>query len=94
MRKGLHLVGLRAFEIPRAVVTPMAHTPPTTRELQITDELDTIIVPAQKDGFDEVFLGQNAWWAIRIAGGMLPKDQVHRGLPITARFRCDALRSG
>jgi hypothetical protein len=21
-------------------------------------------VPAQKDGFDEVFLGQNAWWAL------------------------------
>jgi hypothetical protein len=69
----LPLVGLRAFEIPRAVVTAMAHTPPPTRELQTTDELDTIIVPAQKEGFEEVFLGQNAWWAIRIAGGMLPK---------------------
>jgi hypothetical protein len=30
-------------------------------------------VPAQKDGFDSVFLGQNAWWAIRIGSGMIPK---------------------
>jgi hypothetical protein len=29
-------------------------------------QLDTIIVPAQQDGFEEVFLGE-------IAGGMLPK---------------------
>lgn len=28
---------------------------------------DTIVVPAQKEGFDRAFLGQNAWWAIRVA---------------------------
>jgi hypothetical protein len=26
--------------------------------------------------------------------GDASEDQVHRGLPITARFRCDALRPG
>lgn len=53
----LPLVGLRAFEIPRAVATPMARTPPAP-ELQTTDEPDTIIVPAQKDGFERAFLSE------------------------------------
>lgn len=28
---------------------------------------DTIVVPAQEEGFAEVFLGQDEWWAVRIA---------------------------
>jgi hypothetical protein len=36
-------------------------------------EPDTIIVPANIEGFKEVFLGQNCWYAIRISGGMLEK---------------------
>jgi hypothetical protein len=83
----LPLVGLRAFEIPRAVVAPMAHVPPAARDLPGTDEPDTIIVPAQKDGFDKVFLGENAWYAIRISGGMLPKIKyiaAYQSQPISA----------
>jgi hypothetical protein len=34
---------------------------------------DTVIVPAQKDGFEKTFLGENCWYAVRIAGGMLNK---------------------
>jgi len=30
-------------------------------------------VPAQKEGFERVFLGENCWYAIRISGGMLEK---------------------
>jgi hypothetical protein len=30
-------------------------------------------VPAQKDGFEKVFLGEGCWYSIRIAGGMLEK---------------------
>ena len=33
--------------------------------------LDTIVVPAQKEGFNRVFLGDNSWYAIRISGGKL-----------------------
>lgn len=33
--------------------------------------LDTIIVPAQEDGFKRVFIGENCWYAIRIGGGKL-----------------------
>ena len=32
---------------------------------------DTIVVPANEDGFVEVFLNQDCWYAIRISGGKL-----------------------
>jgi hypothetical protein len=35
---------------------------------------DTIIVPAQPDGFKRVFIGENQWWAIRIGPAM--KDRI------------------
>lgn len=37
------------------------------------DELDTIIVPAMKDGFQDVFLGEECWYAIRISSSMIDK---------------------
>lgn len=36
-------------------------------------EIDTIVVPARKDGFEETFLGENMWRAIRIHSSMIPK---------------------
>jgi len=69
----LPLVGLRAFEMPLPVATPNASGGVRPAAPRLSDEPDTVIVPAQKDGFDDVFLGQNAWWAIRIGGGMIPK---------------------
>lgn len=69
----LPLVGLRAFEFPRAVATPQTSmiSPPTQK--QTSPQPDTIVVPAQKEGFERVFLGQDCWYAIRISGGMLDK---------------------
>jgi hypothetical protein len=69
----LPLVALNAFEIPKAVAEPMAKSIDATAQKATFGDIDTIVVPAQKDGFDRVFIGENAWWAIRIAGGMLPK---------------------
>jgi len=48
---------------------------------------DTIIVPAREDGFQEEFLGQNQWYAIRIGAAM--KDRLkyiaaYRVAPISA----------
>lgn len=37
------------------------------------DEIDTIVVPARSDGFEEVFLAENCWHAIRIHGTMRPQ---------------------
>jgi hypothetical protein len=35
--------------------------------------LDTIVVPAEGDGFEETFLGENRWYQIRIHPTMIPK---------------------
>jgi hypothetical protein len=69
----LPLVGLNAFEIPKPVAEPMAKSIDAIPTKSVSGEFDTIIVPAQKEGFEKVFLGENAWFAIRISGGMLSK---------------------
>ena len=68
----LPLVGLRVFEYPKAVATPHASNPAHNTKL-LSSEFDTIVVPAQKEGFEKVFLGEDCWYAIRISGGMLDK---------------------
>lgn len=37
------------------------------------DELDTIVVPAREEGFNEEFLKNDRWFAIRISGAMIDK---------------------
>lgn len=80
----LPLVGLRAFEFPKAVATPKARD---VAGVAASDGVDTVVVPAQKDGFDETFLEQDCWYAIRISGGMLNKIKFIAGYqtaPISA----------
>ncbi len=43
-----------------------------TEQVSITD-IDTIVVPAREDGFNEVFIGENAWYSIRLNASMIPK---------------------
>jgi hypothetical protein len=38
-----------------------------------TTDIDTVVVPAREDGFKEVFLGENRWYAVRIHGSMRPQ---------------------
>ncbi len=48
---------------------------------------DTVVCPARDDGFDSAFLGQRAWWAIRIATANIPKIRyiaMYRVAPISA----------
>ncbi|MEM8971235.1 MAG: GIY-YIG nuclease family protein [Pseudomonadota bacterium] len=82
----LPLVGTRAFEIPKAVATPSSPDPIATDEDKF-DVWNTIVVPAQAGGFEKTFLGEDCWYAIRIAGGSL--DQIkyiaaYRTHPISA----------
>jgi hypothetical protein len=77
----LPLAGLRAFEIPEAVAKPSTHASPKK------SEKDTIVVPAQRNGFEETFIGENAWYAIRISGGKLDKIKyiaAYQTAPISA----------
>lgn len=80
----LPLVGLRAFEYPKAVAVPKATDETITTGNQ---GLDTLIVPAQKEGFEERFLGAGDWYAIRISGGMLNKIKyiaAYQTAPVSA----------
>lgn len=66
----LPLVSLRAFEVPKPVAVPSA-TSADIIPKATSKKPDTVIVPAQKEGFEKVFLGEDCWYAIRISGGML-----------------------
>jgi hypothetical protein len=83
----LPLVGLNAFEIPKAIAKPMANSVDAALSKALTSDIDTIVVPAQKDGFERVFIGENAWRAIRISGGMVPKIKyiaAYQSQPVSA----------
>lgn len=43
-----------------------------TEKIEISD-IDTIVIPAREDGFKEVFIGENCWYAIRLNSSMIPK---------------------
>ena len=43
---------------------------------------DTIIVPARKDGFEKVFLGENCWYAIRIRSKRIPQMKYIAGYQV------------
>jgi hypothetical protein len=75
----LPLVGLRAFDVPKAVIEPIKEKTKETK--------NTIVVPAQEEGFKRVFLGENSWYAIRISGGMLDNIKYiasYQSAPISA----------
>ena len=36
-------------------------------------DIDTIVCPAHEDGFKQVFLGENMWYAIRISKKVIPR---------------------
>ncbi len=87
----LPLVGLRAFEHPKAVAAPKAKLSEVSKKpakvTESDDLIDTMIVPAQIDGFNQTFLGENCWYAVRISGGMLPKIKyiaAYQTAPVSA----------
>ncbi|MGD0923153.1 MAG: GIY-YIG nuclease family protein [Terriglobia bacterium] len=83
----LPLLGVRVFEKPEAVAMPGTSGTVALTSHDMLDDRDTIIVPAQSEGFKQVFLGENAWYAIRIGGGMLPKIKyiaAYQSTPVCA----------
>jgi len=50
-------------------------------------KVDTVVVPAQHDGFQETFMAENRWYAVRIDGRMRPQIKyiaVYRVAPVSA----------
>ena len=63
-----------AYESPMLEDTTEAETPGDS-SIALPEEVDTIVVPARKKGFTEVFIGEDCWYAIRIAKDKLKKIQ-------------------
>jgi len=83
----LPLAGLRALDVPKVTVPEGRKKANVEKGVELASGDDTIVVPAQKEGFEEVFLGKNCWYAIRISGGMLPKIKwvaAYQTKPISA----------
>ena len=57
-------MGVHIFE----TAAPVHPKTPAKADIAAAEPVkDTIVVPAQKEGFERVFIGEKAWWAIRIA---------------------------
>lgn len=51
------------------------------------EDIDTIVVPAQEEGFQSAFIESNAWWQIRISVSMLDKIKyiaAYQTAPVSA----------
>ncbi len=94
MLQVLPIMGLRAFEEPKAVATPLAPPGvqtsvgqfPTVIAASSTDDV-VVVVPAQEEGFKTIFLGEHRWRAIRISGGKIQKIRylaAYQTRPISA----------
>lgn len=73
MLQMLRLLDFNVFE--KKAVTPPGVpqvVSPNGGVLQAATSEDTLIVPGYEDGFQQAFLGERAWWAVRIAQWRLP----------------------
>lgn len=63
MLRLMPVMGVHFFEQAKSIsVQPVQ---PTAQVIKSVAEV--VVVPAQLEGFQEAYIGQNAWWAIRIA---------------------------
>lgn len=67
MLQVLPIVGINAFQEVKAVSFSIAKDAPALQE-DSDNVLDTLVVPAQEEGFNRVFIGENRWFSIRISG--------------------------
>jgi hypothetical protein len=64
----LPMIGIKAFSKPKpasSVVSLIENKPHVSTIIQLVQD-DTIVIPAKEDGFKNVFLEQNCWYAIRL----------------------------
>lgn len=59
----LPLLGIHSFEPAKKM--------PVSQAVTVPSALDTLVVPAQEEGFNRVFLGEHCWHAVRISAGRL-----------------------
>jgi hypothetical protein len=76
----LPIMGLRAFDEPKPVAVPQATATTVAPNSGPKAQSEVVVVvPANEEGFQEVFLGQQCWYAIRIGGGKLQQIKYVAG---------------
>jgi len=66
--------------------SPAGETATSADEID-PSELDTVVVPAQEEGFRETFIGENRWYQIRIHSSMVRRIKyiaVYQVAPVSA----------
>ncbi len=53
--------------------TVESDSPRTRRPRSDLSEIDTVVVPARDEGFEQVFIGEQCWHAVRLHGSMRPQ---------------------
>ncbi len=74
---------------------PVASEPAVESALR-PDEIDTIVVPAKADGFQETFIGENRWYKVRIHGSVRPQIKyiaVYQVAPVQAITHIASVKS-
>ena len=80
----LPLLGVSAFDGNALAVKSMT---PIVSVTPMASGYDTVVVPANEDGFNEVFLGENQWYSIRIGPEMLGRIKfiaAYQTAPVSA----------
>lgn len=78
------LVEIKIFDKPKIIDVDNSKV---QKEIKSVNIQDTVVVPANEDGFVEVFLNQDCWYAIRISGGKLNEIKyiaAYQTAPISA----------
>ncbi|MBB4070575.1 hypothetical protein GGQ18_003190 [Salinibacter ruber] len=60
------------------------------------EELDTVVVPARREGFEETFLGEDCWYKIGMASSMVEQVEhiaAYRTAPVSAITHCAEVAS-
>lgn len=77
------IIGIRAFSPPKIYHSSESEEPSTTT----IGKFDTLVVPAQGEGFTNVFLAKNCWYAVRIQKKHIPNIKyiaAYQTAPISA----------
>lgn len=70
----LPIIGIRAFSKQRITFGLSGGVEPVKVEKSsVGSDWDTIVIPAREEGFRNVFLGEDCWYAIRINAKEIPK---------------------
>jgi hypothetical protein len=81
----LPMIGIRGFTQPTYHSGNLVVD--DTQVESISDNFDTLVVPAKEDGFNSVFIGEDRWYAIRMNKQNIPKIKyiaAYQVAPISA----------